>query len=226
MKSSIPAACLAVTLATAWSLIGVARAKAFIIPPTIPVQISITPTVDLSDAWFTIYYPPGQTSPVTYTITTPISGVTFPAGQTTTVQFIATLPYGNSDDPADNVNELYGFAAVYNGGGVTIGFDQTDAASDIGQDFSGIFTTPTESSLAASLSGGDIDGVEDFYNNNDSTTDTVPLGTQMGLVNFSDGTSGGSLTAEVVLPEPAEMGLLVAAAFTIFRPRRVAGRFR
>jgi MYXO-CTERM domain-containing protein len=221
MKSSITAACLAAALATAWSLIEGAHAKAFIIPPSIPVEISVTPTVDLSDAWFTIYYPPAQISPVTYTITTELGGVTFPAGQTTTVQFTATLPYGDSYDPADNVNDLYGFAAVYNGGGVTIGFDQADAASDIGQDFSSIFTTPTESSLEASLSGGDFDdGVEAFYNNNDSTTDTVPLGTQMGLVNFTDGTNGGSLSAEVVLPEPAGMGLLVAAASTLLRPRR------
>jgi len=204
---------LAAGLATAWNLGQSADAQ----QPTIPVDLSVTPNQELNNTYFTIYFP-GSSSPGV-AVATPLTGVFFPADQTTNIEFNANLPVGYSDNPLDNLGDLYGLVGRYTGGGVSIAFNQTDAAIDLGLPYSTVFLSPTESSLETSLVTDDIGTVQSLYVNNGFPI-TVPFATGMELLDFSNAINGGTISANVAVPEPGAVAMIGAAALGLLRRRR------
>lgn len=217
-KKFLKVACLAASMAMAsWGGGGAAQAA-----QTYEISGSITPNNALTNVYFvTSYYTPGSSGSLNYAGS--IGNVGGPPN-------VTTFSLG----PINEVNYFSAYSVIglydYENNGVTVGMSSTQAQLAFGKSWATFFNTAeypnnhyTEEIVAGWLKNGDADSlwnlssfIQYFYNEFDAD-----LGTDITLVNFSDGANGGSATANAYpVPLPPTLALMIPGLGVVLLLRR------
>jgi hypothetical protein len=203
---ALKAACLAVGLVTAWG--GAANAGPS--QSTDEIQLTITPSNNLSHVYF-LY---GVNSSTLNAVTAvPLPNLV--GGISTTETFnVNHTPFADAFVVIglyDETNKL-----------LTVAMNSSEAQringnTDFADEFSQLAIGPfySEDAIATAMLSNDTVTIANAFENEDGIGFTVNLGDSGSLVNFSNASEGGSVSAEVIVPEPSSIELLCSGMLAI-----------
>jgi len=194
---TLKAACVAVSLATAWG----SQVDADLTLPAEEIQLTITPSNNLSHVYF--LYGAGTTSLYPVVTVQPLPNLV--AGETTTEDILvpAISPVSPIARSSFYVMGLYDETNKL----VTIGLNSTVANAAIGNtDFNTEFSPFTEAAFATALLSNDTATLVSFAETpqfqGQDNQGYITVGDSGQLVNYSSASAGGSISSQVVVPEP------------------------
>ncbi len=169
----------------------------------IVVPVTITPTVDLTNAY--ILYAFTFHGSNAWQVGLQVGNLS--ANQTTNFNF----------DTGSDVPTQFGFIAGNgdnNNNGVTVGMDMVNGAAALGNAFSIVFPGADEDAVRGSLDSDNTDALSSFFSDFDNSA--MQPGNNM-LVDFSDGTNGGTIG---IVPEPCTLVVFGGLVAGVVRRRR------
>ena len=201
---ALKAACLAVGLATAWG----STADAGVVVNTDEIQLTIAPSNSLTHVYFLF----GTNGSTLYNVTV-VPAPDLVGGTSTTETFSVDLP---------TFDDAYAVVGLYDETNklLTIGLNTAAAQYYVGNtNFDGTFGNAaefgfySEDTIATALLSNDTATIVNAFQSEDGFP--IPLGDSGTLVNFSNASDGGSVSAEVIVPEPSSIQLLCSGMLAI-----------